>query len=50
MCQKLEDYDPKWITTWQFQEIVMKIFMEHTMTYLDGVFVRKQGIGLKKYK
>jgi len=24
--------------------------MEHIMAYLDGVFVSKQGIGLKKYK
>ncbi len=28
----------------------MTFFMEHIMAYLDGVFVSKQGIGLKKYK
>ncbi len=28
----------------------MSFFMEHTMAYLDGVFVNKQGTGLKKYK
>jgi hypothetical protein len=25
-------------------------FMEHTMAYLDGAFVKKQGTGLEKYK
>ncbi len=48
--QRFEDNDPKWIATWQFQEIIMSFFMEHTMAYLDGAFVNKQGIGLKKYK
>ncbi len=28
----------------------MSFFMEHTMAYLNGDFVNKQGIGLKKYK
>jgi len=48
--QRFEDNDPKWIATRQFQEIIMSFFMEHTMAYLDGAFVNKQGIGLKKYK
>jgi hypothetical protein len=24
--------------------------MEHTIAYLDGVFMKKQGTGLEKYK
>jgi hypothetical protein len=27
----------------------MTFFMEHTMAYLNGAFVSKQGIGLEKY-
>jgi hypothetical protein len=48
--QKLENNDPRQVTTQQFQEIVMTFFMEHTMAYLDNAFVNKQGTGLKKYK
>jgi hypothetical protein len=28
----------------------MTFFMEHTMAYLDGAFVNKQGTSLEKYK
>ncbi len=28
----------------------MTFFMEHTMAYLDGAFVSKQGTGMEKYK
>jgi hypothetical protein len=28
----------------------MTFFMEHTMAYIDNVFVSKQVIGLKRYK
>ncbi len=48
--QRLEDNDLKQIATWQFQEIVVTFFMDHTMAYLDGAFVSKQRIGLEKYK
>jgi hypothetical protein len=40
----------KQIVTWWLQEIIMNFFMEHTMAYLNGAFVSKQGIGLKKCK
>ncbi len=28
----------------------MTLFMEHTMAYLNGVFVNNRGTSLKKYK
>ncbi len=28
----------------------MTFFMEHTMAYLDDVFMNKQGTGMEKYK
>jgi hypothetical protein len=49
-CQKLKDNDPKQITTQKLQEIVMTFIMEHTMAYLKGAFVSKQGTNLEKYK
>ncbi len=48
--QRLEDNDPKWIARRQFQEIVLSFFKEHTMAYINGAFVNKQGIGLDTYK
>jgi hypothetical protein len=48
--QKLKNNDPKQITTWKFQEIVMTFFMEHTMAYFDNAFVNNQRTSLEKYK
>jgi hypothetical protein len=49
-CQKLEENDPKWITTWWFHKNVMNFFKECVMAFLDDAFVKKQGIGVEKYK
>jgi hypothetical protein len=32
------------------QQIVMKSFKEHTMAYMDNVFLNKQRIVFNKYK
>jgi hypothetical protein len=42
--------DPKWITMWWSQEIVMDFFKEHKMVYLKSTFVNKQAYGVNKYK
>ncbi len=48
--QWLVAYDPKWITTWQFSEIVLDFFKEHMMACFNSIFVSKQTYGLDKYK
>jgi hypothetical protein len=39
--QKLVDNDLKWITTRWFQKILLDFFKEHSMAYLDNIFVNE---------